>query len=157
MKTKTYAVISECEMYNGNPECSLLAVGLPLEQMEQIAREYNPDFDPSVGCCRLGHNQASAATARVVEIAMTSDTCPTDDWSLLPDVAVAALVAKNAEICEENGAAPDDDCTEIMEDTSGAFDDALVSAGYALLCPPPDWKTDDNFLGYIQDYYLVRL
>jgi len=97
-----YAGISETEYYGGKTSRDMLATYESYAEAREWADGYNPDYDDSVGCARLSHNQASATCGQVHEITQEcGDTNPYDDWDLLPEVVSAALVARGRElVCE---------------------------------------------------------
>lgn len=101
----SYAVIAMTEFYGPEIKRALVSVHESEAEAKQAAEAYvSPDYDESVGCNRLAHNQASATRAEVAEIIMEGHDL-LDDWSALPDdLATAAqdYMEMDGDLTEEN-------------------------------------------------------
>ena len=74
-----YIVISIKAMLSGPDQVQIHSIHETREEAEEVAAGPSPDYDPQVGCSRLGHNQASA-TDLVVGEANWCD--PSDLWGM---------------------------------------------------------------------------
>jgi hypothetical protein len=149
-----YAMIAETEMYGPKTERRLIRIGTQSEA-EAWAQGYDPDYYPEVKCTRLVRNQPAATHGEALEILYKGNTDPLQDWSLLPDDAQAALIAKGREICTieiEPGLelAESLACEAVLADPE-ARADALESVGLWLCCMSEVAPYDDR------DYILAKI
>ena len=109
--TKAFVVVSETDYYGLESRRSVVVgeSGMPVEygtqqEAEEAATDYNPDYDPSVDCCRLVHNQASPTRGRVAEL--VTDGFDAGDWTSFEDCASDLWEAAAA--YEKSGVEPDE-------------------------------------------------
>lgn len=118
----SYAVIATTEYYGPEIKRTLVSAHETEAEAKSAAEAYvSPDYDESVGCNRLAHNQASATRAEVAEI-VRAGLGLLDDWSSLPaDLVDAAQGYLDANPYEDE-----------------AMQSALVATGYAHLATGRD-------------------
>lgn len=78
-----YLVVAETEMYG--PETRLGYVSGPhdsLDYARRLAADHDPDYDETVQCHRLAHNQAAATRGAVYEVMAVGN--PYTDWTNAP-------------------------------------------------------------------------
>lgn len=129
----SYAVIATTEYYGPEIKRALVSVHESEAEAMQAAEAYvSPDYDESVGCNRLAHNQASATRAEVAEIVAEGQDLM-DDWTRLPDAVEDALIAA------------------LGDDEPDSHDDrvckALQESNYAHVADADDWRIE----------YLVKI
>ena len=64
----SYATLAVTEMYGPVTTYRVLAMGVSLDEAKAAAAQCEPDWDASVQCHRLGHNQASATQGHVYRV-----------------------------------------------------------------------------------------
>jgi len=131
-ETKTYLIVAETDYYGPETRRSVV-VGddgrpqtYPTEAAARdAAEEYDPDYDPSVDCHRLGHNQASRTVGRAAEV--VTEDFDAEDWasfeSVAPDLWEAAAALERA------GVEPDEALARALDEA-----DYVVGPDGRTLC-----------------------
>jgi hypothetical protein len=128
------AMVAKTEMYGGKSSYDLIGIGEE-EEAQAWAESYNPDYDDTVSCVRLAHNQAAGTCGIALDIIYAGPTCPAEDWTIIPEDLEQALCARY----------PDGETDEDLGDV-------IEAAGYLILCPE-----DAAAAAELEPYYLVRL
>lgn len=127
----TYAVIATTEYYGPETRRCIVSLHDTEAEARAIADGNSPDYDASVGCCRLGHNQASA-TALSVGTAERIDCGPWDiSHGAEDETAIAAARAALGDDFDPNDV-PDEYLL-----------DAMAENGRVILQDP---ESCDNYL-----------
>lgn len=128
--TGEYAVIAEKEYGEDYVRMELIDIVSDPRDARAAAAVHNPDYDATTGCYQCAHGQMAATIAHAYPVVYAGDTCPIDDWTILPADAFEALSALPSAVM-------DDQLREVM-------DNQLRDAGYVIM--------------YMDDtYYLVDI
>lgn len=106
---QTYAVVAVTEYYGPETRRSIHSLHESEAEARAVAEGNSPDYDASVGCCRLAHNQASATALTVG----TAERFDGDLWDFSTGAEDdAACAAARAALGRDLG--PEDDTSQYL-------------------------------------------
>ena len=98
---REYAVIAETEYGEEYVRMTLIDIVSDPSDARTAAAAHNPDYDASTGFYHCAHGQLAATIAHAYPVVYAGDTCPLDDWSILPVDAFAALSALPSAVMDD--------------------------------------------------------
>jgi len=135
---REYVVVGETGWYGPSTTYHLVARHDHLTVAREEAKAYCPDYDGTIQCVRLCHNQASATIGRAYQAAVID----ADDWGSWPD----ELEAEACALARESGIDPEDGDAIMGSEIDWPHEAAQRLGGCAvcdtqtgdlLLCLPP--------------------
>lgn len=153
----THGVMSVTSYYGPSDERCLVASDLSEADARERAAAHDPDYDESVQCRRLGHNQSGATIGVPVEILTVID--PT----ALPDLIDDATESRAAEIVRARYDDPDEaqralDGRDGGEAWYSAVEAAIAERGEYVVAEylERDMGDGETMLESTGDWYWVR-